>query len=86
MNSAQLHPVYGFADGFPFTRETIAIFFDGWDATDFALHPERHGFEKRECYLAPSTDDLRAAGYRYARLTDAIEEKPLKDGWNRWAA
>jgi hypothetical protein len=43
-------PVYGF-NGICH-RETLAVFFDQAAATDFALHPEVHGFEKRNVYMA----------------------------------
>ena len=51
--------VYGY--GKPYHRETLAVFFDQAAATDFALHPERYGFEKRNVYMAAPRYDRRAA-------------------------
>jgi hypothetical protein len=53
-----LWPVYGFAED-RFGRQTLAVFFDQAAATDFALHPEVHGFEKRNVYMAAPRYDRR---------------------------
>ena len=46
-------PVYGHRDGM---SETVAVFFDEWTAIDYALHPERDGFGKRNLYCAPAKE------------------------------
>lgn len=59
-----LHPVYGFSGNFG-RLEPIATFFDSWDALDFAMHPERFGFENGNVYCAEPRYDRRKSGYRY---------------------
>jgi hypothetical protein len=55
-----LWPVYGYHSGsFAFRPQTLAVFFDQAAATDFALHPEIHGFEKRNVYMAAPRYDRR---------------------------
>jgi hypothetical protein len=53
-----LWPVYGFG---AFKRETLAVFFDQSAATDYALHPERYGFRRRNVYMAAPRYDRRTA-------------------------
>jgi hypothetical protein len=52
-----LWPVYGFKKSYQY--EPLATFFDQAAATDFALHPEVHGFEKRNVYMAAPRYDRR---------------------------
>lgn len=54
-----LWPVYGF-DTLA-CRKTLAVFFDQAAATDFALHPEVYGFERRNVYVAAPRYDWRTA-------------------------
>jgi hypothetical protein len=54
-----LWTVYGFGRRKRWQREDLAVFFDQAAATDFALHPEVHGFEKRNVYMAAPRYDRR---------------------------
>jgi hypothetical protein len=67
--------VYGFAAERRFQREPIASFFDYSDAALFAMHPERDGFERRNCFIDEGQYDRRRSGYR-------PPEKP--SGYEAW--
>ena len=53
-----LWPVFGYDN---FRRETLAVFFDRSAAEDFAMHPGRLGFERRNLYVAAPRYDRRAS-------------------------
>jgi hypothetical protein len=55
---AKLWPAYGF-NAAGTQRETLATFFCRSDAEDFAMHPEQHGFEKRNVYVGAAREDRR---------------------------
>lgn len=67
-------PVFGHRVG---RVERVASFFTSSDAVDFAMHPERDGFAKRNLYIGEPAYDRREAGYRPA-------EKP--SGYQAWLA
>jgi hypothetical protein len=60
---AFLWDVYGFRETFDWRcqREVLATFFDRSAAEDFAMHPERTGFERRNVYMAAPRYDRRGA-------------------------
>jgi hypothetical protein len=56
-----LWPVYGFVRDNHGIRENLAVFFDRSAAEEFAMHPERYGFERRNVYMAAPRYDRRGA-------------------------
>jgi hypothetical protein len=77
-----IHPVWGFGDH---RNPTVAEFFTWSDAADFAMHPERDGFEDQTLFVGSPRYDRRATGYRFEPLTDVQHLQP-RDGRERVAA